>query len=205
MKDCNIIWVFTVCKSTLSCIQRVKVRNVNISLLTKKQNKILRGSSWIISTYTHGVTTVKPVLSSDSKGRPKSIFNIYYRLMQVKGIAECFKGSILQYFWPALSYHLSLRSLFCLFLSDRSRQVLLYYLAHDHPTAGLGLNRLYNALCLVMKYSLWSSAPSYTVHNKHKTLINLYYLILMLTYPFCFKVCNINRVKSCIFGQTAKF
>ena len=46
--------------------------------------------------------------------------------MQVKSIAECSKGSILQYFRPSLSYHLSLRSLFCLFLSGRLRQVLLY-------------------------------------------------------------------------------
>ena len=37
--------------------------------------------------------------------------------MQVKRIAECSKWSILQYFRPSLSYHLSLRSLFCLFLS----------------------------------------------------------------------------------------
>ena len=29
------------------------------------------------------------------------------------------KGSILQYFQPSLRYHLSLRSLFCLFLSGR--------------------------------------------------------------------------------------
>ena len=35
--------------------------------------------------------------------------------MQVKSIAECSKGSILQYFLPSLIYHLSLRSLFCLF------------------------------------------------------------------------------------------
>ena len=35
-------------------------------------------------------------------------------------------GSILQYFKPSLSYHLSLRSLFCLFLSGGLRQVLLY-------------------------------------------------------------------------------
>ena len=46
--------------------------------------------------------------------------------MQVKNIAECSKGSILQYFRPSLSYHLSLRSLFCLFLSCRFIQVLLY-------------------------------------------------------------------------------
>ena len=37
--------------------------------------------------------------------------------MQVKSIAECFKGSILQYFLPSLRYHFSLRSWFCLFLS----------------------------------------------------------------------------------------
>ena len=46
--------------------------------------------------------------------------------MQVKSIAECSKGSILQYFWPSSSYNLSLRSLFCLFLSDCSRPVTLY-------------------------------------------------------------------------------
>ena len=39
--------------------------------------------------------------------------------MQVKSIVECSKGCILQYFWPSLSCHLSLRSLFCLFLSGR--------------------------------------------------------------------------------------
>ena len=49
--------------------------------------------------------------------------------MQVKSIAGCspfcFKGSILQYFQPSLSYRLSLRPLFCLFLSGRFTQVLL--------------------------------------------------------------------------------
>ena len=35
--------------------------------------------------------------------------------MQVKSIAECSKGSILQYFEPSLSYHLSLRSCFVYF------------------------------------------------------------------------------------------
>ena len=35
-------------------------------------------------------------------------------------------GSILQYFRPPLRYHLSLRSLFCLFLSSRFTQDLLY-------------------------------------------------------------------------------
>ena len=51
---------------------------------------------------------------------------INYHLMQVKSIAECSKGSILQYFRPSLSYHLSMRSLFCLFLSGRFTHALLY-------------------------------------------------------------------------------
>ena len=72
--------------------------------------------------------TVKPVLSGHSKRGPNCFFKTDYRLMQDKSIAECSKGSILQYFRPSLSYHLSLISLFCLFLSGRLRQVLLYLL-----------------------------------------------------------------------------
>ena len=70
--------------------------------------------------------TVKPVLSGHSKRRPKIVLKMDYCLMQVKRIAKCSKGSILQYFRPALSYHLPLRSLFCFFLSGHLRQVLLY-------------------------------------------------------------------------------
>ena len=58
---------------------------------------------------------VKPVLSGHSKRRPKIGFqDTDYRWMQVKSIAECSKGSILQYFRPSSSnmYHLSIRSLF---------------------------------------------------------------------------------------------
>ena len=43
------------------------------------------------------------------------VFYTDYRLMQVKSIAECSKGSIRQYFWIALSYHLSLRSFLSIF------------------------------------------------------------------------------------------
>ena len=63
---------------------------------------------------------------SHSKRRQKIVFKTDYHLMQVKSIAEYFKGSILQYFRPSLSYHWPLRPLFCLFLSGRLRQVLLY-------------------------------------------------------------------------------
>ena len=40
-------------------------------------------------------TTVKPVLSGDSKRRPKTVFKTDNRCMQVKSIAECSKGFIL--------------------------------------------------------------------------------------------------------------
>ena len=36
-------------------------------------------------------------------------------LMKVKSIAECSKGSILQYFWPALSNNRSWKTIFGLF------------------------------------------------------------------------------------------
>ena len=42
--------------------------------------------------------TVKPVLSGHSKRITKLVFKTDYRLMQVKSIAECSNGSILQYF-----------------------------------------------------------------------------------------------------------
>ena len=48
-----------------------------------------------------------------------------YLLMQVKSITER-SWSILQYFIPSLSYHLSLKSLLRLFLRGSLRQVLLY-------------------------------------------------------------------------------
>ena len=74
--------------------------------------------------------TVKPTLSGHSKRTPKMVFNTDYRLMQVKSIAECSKGSVLQHFRPSLSYmyHSPLRPLFCLFL----RQGLLYLI--DPPS-----------------------------------------------------------------------
>ena len=37
------------------------------------------------------------------------VFKTYYRLMQVKSIADCSKGSILQYFRPSLCYHLLIK------------------------------------------------------------------------------------------------
>ena len=72
--------------------------------------------------------TVKPVLSGYSKRRPKIGFLDRLSLLINAGLKYCrmLQESILQYVRPSLSYNLSLRSLFCLFLSGRLRQVLLY-------------------------------------------------------------------------------
>ena len=76
----------------------------------------------ILIKFVYSKTCVKRPLSK----RPKKVFKTNYRLMQVKSIAECSKGSIMQCFRLSLKNHMSLRSLFCLFLSGRFTQVLLY-------------------------------------------------------------------------------
>ena len=60
--------------------------------------------------------------------------------MQVTSIAECSPWSILQYFWPSLNYHLSLSPLFCLFLSGRLRQVLLYIIEMEQKVQNFPKN-----------------------------------------------------------------
>ena len=76
--------------------------------------------------FTQVLLYSKTRLKQSLSKRPELVSKTNYGLMQVKSIAECSKGSILQYFPPSLSYHLSLRSLFCLFLSGCLRQVFLY-------------------------------------------------------------------------------
>ena len=61
-------------------------------------------------------------------------------LMKVKSIAECSKGSILQYFRPPLSYQLLSRS-FCLFLSGSFTQVLLYMMKSKQVSSQVSLIR----------------------------------------------------------------
>ena len=58
--------------------------------------------------------------------RPKIGFQAGLSLNSCQKYRRMLQETILQYFLPSLSYHLSLRSLFCLFLSGRLRQVLLY-------------------------------------------------------------------------------
>ena len=57
-------------------------------------------------------TTEKTCVKRPLSKYNKLVFKTNYRLMQIKSIAKCSKGSILIYFRPSLSYHLSLRSLF---------------------------------------------------------------------------------------------
>ena len=65
------------------------------------------------------------MLSGHSKRRPKAGFQDRLSLNVGQKYCRMLQESILQYFRPSLSYHLSLRPLFCLFLSGGLRQVLL--------------------------------------------------------------------------------
>ena len=58
--------------------------------------------------------------------RPKIGFQDRLLLKAGQKYCRMLQESILQYFWPSLSYHLSLRPLFYLFLSGPFTQVLLY-------------------------------------------------------------------------------
>ena len=104
--------------------------------------------------------TVKRVLSGHSKKKTN------YRLMQVKSIVECSKGSILQSFQPSLRYHLLLRSMFWPFWSGCLRQVLLYW----QPTCTLCLEEFVLTVRWILKFLLkrdyfttkkeWSIGPT---------------------------------------------
>ena len=71
------------------------------------------------------VCTVKPVLSGHSKRRKNFGFQDRLSLNAGQKYCRMLQESILQYFRPSLRYLLSLRPLFCLFLSGRLRRVLL--------------------------------------------------------------------------------
>ena len=65
------------------------------------------------------------LLHSGCSKRPKIGFQNRLSLNANQKYCRMLQESILQYFRPSLSYHLSLRSLFCLFLSGRFRQVFI--------------------------------------------------------------------------------
>ena len=119
----------TVLEKTFVCLfmSRVHCLVSNISLrsvavFTERSARKGRDTKRNQPESSYSRTCLKRPLSK----RPKIGFNTNYYLMQVKSIAECSNGSILQYFRPSFSYYFPLRSLLCLLLSGRLRQVLLY-------------------------------------------------------------------------------
>ena len=71
-------------------------------------------------------STVKPVLTATQKEDQKLAFKTNNRSMQVKYCRQSFH-------LHSLSYRLSLRPLFCLYLSGRFNQVLLYFESDFQP------------------------------------------------------------------------
>ena len=67
-------------------------------------------------------------LSGHSKRRPKHGFQDRLSLSAGQKYCRMLQESILQYFRPSLSYPLSQRPFFCLFLSGHLIQILLYFI-----------------------------------------------------------------------------
>ena len=89
-------------------------------------------------------STVNPVLSGHSKKTK--------HWLSIPIIAKCrskvLQESILQYFLLSLSYHLSFRPLFCLFLIGRLRLVLLYRINSVYDSSkNIEVNKFYYTLC----------------------------------------------------------
>ena len=98
----------------------------------------------------------KPCVKRPLSKRPQTGFQDLLSLNTGQRYCRMLR-SILQYFWPSLSYHLSLRSLFCLFLSGRFTQVLLY------------------VACASSEYSAGEPEPC----NKHQSLTNYINLLMI--------------------------
>ena len=73
-------------------------------LRNKKNNFQIRTLNWRPRVVFN--TNSKTCLKHATKKKKKSVFNTDNRFIQVKTIAEYSNGSILQYFWPSLSYFL---------------------------------------------------------------------------------------------------
>ena len=74
--------------------------------------------------------TVKPVFNGHTKRKPKKLFFKTESLNAGQKYCRMLSWSILQFFRPSLTSTICLRPLFCLFLSGRLRQVLLF--SHGH-------------------------------------------------------------------------
>ena len=100
----------------LFCISRLWCENAkNLPSL----HLIVMGASSLCKLLVfYRLYTLISVFSDHSQKDQKWFYKANYRLMQVKSIAECSKGSILQYFRPAFGYLVTLRP-FCIFLCGR--------------------------------------------------------------------------------------
>ena len=107
------------------------------------------------------------------------VFKTHYRLMQVKSIAECSKRSTLEHsaiLSAFMNYQLSLRPLFCLFLSGHFTQVFLFI-----------TSMLYIILCSLILYftysriMFWNTICTWLLHcesfvgTSPKTSLNFVY------------------------------
>ena len=91
-------------------LRRGRCTMVKTNTCTQNTTRISIQARWI-SKYSK--TCVKMPLSKDHKFKDQVSLNAGQKYCRM------FQRYILQYFWPSLSYLLSLRSLFCLFSSGR--------------------------------------------------------------------------------------
>ena len=99
-----------------------------------------------VLTYMYSKTCLKRPLKTNTKigfqdRLPLNAGQKYCRMLQ---------ESMLQYFRPSLSYHLSLRPLFCQFLSGRLRQVLLYVCSYIRINGCISINSC-TYICLYIR------------------------------------------------------
>ena len=116
-------------------------------------------------------TTVKVVLRGHSKRRPKKVYKADYRLMQVKSIAECSKGSVLQYFRTSSSYHLVIK-IFVLSIFEWQLMTGLTVYIQNLSTFAIHVHDVY---CLPFAKACPSSMPDISplrslsiLHDKQK-------------------------------------
>ena len=133
-------WALPGLNSSLASLILISVSAATVSFsLTSAAVTLVVASTWMRDSsstrdpYQNGHTCSNTlytmysktyILSSHSK-RPQIGFQDRSSLNAGQKYCRMLQESILQYFRPSLSYHLSLRPLFCLFLSGHFTQVLL--------------------------------------------------------------------------------
>ena len=108
----------------------------------------------------------KTCLKRPLKRKTKIVFQDQLSINAGQKYCRMLQESILQYFWPPLSYHLSLRPLFCLFLSGCLRQVLLYFMTQQYD-----VHRTVFFFYLIKYIKLYFFTLQYQIHY------NFFYII----------------------------